>query len=519
MSSSKKSVQAKNPLFIFPQLPITQLEAGTQLEPLEPESMVEKKVGQESQWLYVRTPDGAKGYVSAQHLQIHVPDVVSFGIGVKPEMPAPVSFGIAAVKEEIQVQVVSPEVGYLNMRSQPSTSGALVTRVSHGNTMTPLEPEATVRAKVGRHGEWLHVRLDDGRKAYAAAWYLELFEPPEPSPVTTTEKPSTMPPKPSTTVEPSEFKVWIYSPEVGYLNIRNAPSTSGALITQAPHDSSLIPLEPEADVRAKVGKKGQWIKVRLNDGQEGYGAASYFSLISARAPDAELEPPAEQKIAVTSSLSGTERQVANAWNRLGGLLQALADKLSIDPGVAVAVLTVESGGRAFGPDGRMIIRFENQIFYDRWGKNHPDKFAQHFSYNSDKRWTGHQWRRAPGQAWQSFHGDQDSEWEVLEFACTLDDTAAKSSISMGGPQIMGFNYAALGYTSVQNMFDAFAESERHQATGFFNFVRSRGANTISTLQNLDFEGFAKVYNGPGQAAHYGNLIRKAYDAYKKLSKA
>jgi hypothetical protein len=38
--------------------------------------------------------------------------------------------------------------------------------------------------------------------------------------------------------------------------------------------------------------------------------------------------------------------------------------LCIDAAIAVAVLAVEAGGRAFGGDGRMIIRLENHIFYD-----------------------------------------------------------------------------------------------------------------------------------------------------------
>jgi predicted flap endonuclease-1-like 5' DNA nuclease len=87
---------------------------------------------------------------------------------------------------------------------------------------------------------------------------------------------------------------------------------------------------------------------------------------------------------------------------------------------------------------------------------------------------------------------------------------------MGGPQIMGFNYAALGYAAVQQMFDAFAASEPNQVVGFFDFVRSRGEEAIQTLQSSDFVGFARFYNGSGQAEHYGSLIRQAYEAYRRL---
>ena len=399
---------------------------------------------------------------------------------------------------EIKVQVDSPELGYLNVRSQPQ--GALVTTVAHDSILVALEPEATARAKIGQYGQWLHVRLADNRDAYVAAWYLKL------------------PPVADTTVDStaqSTIEVWVYSPEVGYLNIRKSPSTRGALITQAQHNASVTSLESKADTQAKLGQRGQWLHLRLDDGREGYAAASYLSSVSPSPPDTSLEPPEDDKIAITSDLSTTERQVAQAWNRLGGRLQTLAEQLAIDPGVAVAVWRVESAGASFGSDGRMTIRFENHVFYDYWGKNHPDTFSRHFTFNSGQRWTGHQWRPLSGEAWRACHKGQDGEWQAFNFACTLDDTAARSSISMGGPQIMGFNYKSLGYTSVQEMFQAFTGSEGNQVLGFFNFCRSR-TKTIPMLQNSDFVGFAGVYNGSGQAQTYGSLIQKAYDAYRRL---
>lgn len=235
-------------------------------------------------------------------------------------------------------------------------------------------------------------------------------------------------------------------------------------------------------------------------------------------PEVPLEPPDSEKIDPGSNPTYVERQVASLWNRMGGLLKALAAHLEIDPATAVAVLTVESGGRAFDANGRMIIRFENHVFYDRWGKDNLDVFQQHFQFNSGQRWTGHQWRPAAHEAWRTCHTSQDEEWRVFEFARILNDTATKLSISMGGAQIMGFNYATLGYDTVQQMFDAFSVSERDQIIGFFNFVRGRTSESprIAALQALDFVTFARLYNGPGQAAQYGAAIRSAYDTFYGL---
>ena len=252
----------------------------------------------------------------------------------------------------LKLRINSPDLGYLNARAQPDINGALVTQVAHASIVTALDADATVRARVGQQGQWLYVNIDGKQQAYVAAWYVELLEEPS-HPGVAVGAPS-----------PTGMQVWVYSPEVGYLNIRSAPSTRGTLIDQVQHNTSVQALDAEAEVRARLGQHGQWLNVRLPDGRVGYAAASYLSPVGPPAPDASLEPSEEEKINVTPGLSGVNRQVAQTWNRLGGQLQMLAEQLGIDPGVGVAVWAVESAGRPFGPDGRMTIRFENHIFYN-----------------------------------------------------------------------------------------------------------------------------------------------------------
>ena len=79
-------------------------------------------------------------------------------------------------QDQVTLQVNSPEVGYLNIRNSPSTSGALVTRVNDQATLGALEPEDAVRQKVGQQGAWLKVQTPDGQIGYAAAWYLKLAD-------------------------------------------------------------------------------------------------------------------------------------------------------------------------------------------------------------------------------------------------------------------------------------------------------------------------------------------------------
>ena len=107
---------------------------------------------------------------------------------------------------------------------------------------------------------------------------------------------------------------------------------------------------------------------------------------------------------------------------------------------------------------------------------------------------------------------------MFEFACSLDDTAAKRSISMGAPQIMGFNCTAIGCESPQEMFDCFAGSERDQIIGFFDFVGGGTTDSarVQALQRQDFLTFATLYNGTGQAPMYAALIRNKFDALHRV---
>lgn len=180
----------------------------------------------------------------------------------------------------------------------------------------------------------------------------------------------------------------------------------------------------------------------------------------------------------------------------------LAEKYGLRPAVVAAVIDIESGGRAFGPDGRMIIRFENHIFEQYY--HNALLYDGHFSYG-EPVWTDHEWR-GDGVDWYPVHtGAQSSEWDCFNYARAMGETAAMQSISMGAPQIMGFNYHHCGYLSVQKMFDAFSGSAQAQIEGFFAYLESTGA--LAALQAGEYLRFAVIYNGTGQAEYYAGLIR------------
>jgi hypothetical protein len=312
------------------------------------------------------------------------------------------------------------------------------------------------------------------------------------------------------------------------LNLREGPGTEFRVLLVLPPDTP-VEIRGEQDEWLQVSGLGQagWAhrgfvlleaqgvpSGLLNTRSDGAGAPKALDAV----PLAAL---AERTIRLGPGATGTERLAANTWNRYGGLLEALAADLRIEPGIAVAVLAIESGGRGFAADGRMIIRFENHLFQRQWGRQNPEVFNRHFSFNPEKQWLDHKWRQFTNQPFREFHGTQDGEWAVFSFARSLDDTAAKLSISMGGPQIVGFNHAALGYESVHQMFDAFSADERNQIVGFFDFVQgpSRDSRRVLALQAGDFTTFASMYNGPGQAAKYGSLMQGLFDTFQRLKPA
>ena len=303
------------------------------------------------------------------------------------------------------------------------------------------------------------------------------------------------------------------------LNLRKEASTDSAILKSLARGAKVEIL----------GSEGAWYQAKAG-GTTGFVHGDFIRIMETNPvagflheredlASAPLEPAASRKIPIKASFNGTQKLVAQTWNTQGGLLDVLCNVVGIDPAAAVAVLCVESSGRGFGDDGRMIIRFENHVFWDKWGKQNADNFNGHYRFNASKRWLGHQFCEMLGGTFGDCHRTgQAHEWQVFNFARNLDETSAMRSISMGGPQIMGFNHPLIGYDSVQEMFERFQSDLRWQAIGLFDFVKGAGTTSsmLEALRRKRFDDFATHYNGPGQAAEYGGRIQKFHDAFESV---
>ena len=235
-----------------------------------------------------------------------------------------------------------------------------------------------------------------------------------------------------------------------------------------------------------------------------------------------LSPPADLLKPAPSQPEA--RPIVRAWNRFGGLLAPACEMLGIDLGCALAVLCVESGGSGFGPDGRLKIRFEVHHFrraLAALGSPLLEAFPRHFCFEASRAWLGHMFRNGASSLWQHVHRSQSGEWEALHFARCWHEPAALASTSMGAPQILGANHAAIGYGTAREMFDAFADpqrGERNQLLAFFDFLRRAQPQEkiLAALHARNFTEFARLYNGPGQAAAYAQRIATQFELWQKV---
>jgi predicted flap endonuclease-1-like 5' DNA nuclease len=194
------------------------------------------------------------------------------GAPVQPEPPA---------QPTIQVQVTSPQVGHLNIRSAPYASAGLVTQAPDGSMLGALEAEDVARRKIGQQNQWLWVCTSEGQMGYAAAWYLRL---------------------PEGTAPPAAPAISVVVDSQGVpLKVRSGPGTQYAILVEVPDGTRLQALESEQATQSKVGQQGQWLQVQTSQGVAGYSAAWYMRLQVAPAvafalPVEEAELAEERKL-------------------------------------------------------------------------------------------------------------------------------------------------------------------------------------------------------------------------------
>ena len=166
-------------------------------------------------------------------------------------------------------------------------------------------------------------------------------------------------------------------------------------------------------------------------------------------------------------------------------LAAAAKQLGVSAAEIWTVVSVETSGCGFLDDGRPEILYERHIF-SRLTKNKFDD-----GDISDPTPGGY----GPTGAHQ---------YDRLLIAAAKDRTAALMSASWGIGQVMGENFDAAGFPSVEAMVTAMADSEDSQLQAMANFLTAKGLQ--NSLRVHDWTSFARGYNGPNFAINRYDVL-------------
>jgi N-acetylmuramidase/Putative peptidoglycan binding domain len=182
-----------------------------------------------------------------------------------------------------------------------------------------------------------------------------------------------------------------------------------------------------------------------------------------------------------------------AWALSKAGLDANAAQLGVSAAEIWTVLAVETSSCGFLPDRRPQILYERHVFHRLTQGRYDDGDI------SDPSPGGY---GAPGA----------HQYERLSLAIARDRSAALQSTSWGIGQIIGYDFAAAAYSSVENMINAACQSEDEQLQATGNLLISMKAHTA--LRAHDWTSFARRYNGPDYVTNrYDVRLNAEYNKY------
>ena len=184
--------------------------------------------------------------------------------------------------------------------------------------------------------------------------------------------------------------------------------------------------------------------------------------------------------------------------------QAAAKELGCEVAAIRAVASVESAGSGFILDP-VANAYVPKILFERH-KMHS--FLKAKGYNT---------ANYPSDIVSATRGGYKggiAEHTRLQRACEINRECALKSCSWGAFQIMGFNYASLGYKTVQQFVNDMYGSEATQLNAFVRFIKA-DPRLVKALKALDWATFARIYNGSAYKENkYDVKMDQAYKTFK-----
>jgi N-acetylmuramidase len=159
-------------------------------------------------------------------------------------------------------------------------------------------------------------------------------------------------------------------------------------------------------------------------------------------------------------------------------LEMAANAIQVDLAALLAVAEVEAGTRGlFGADGMPTILFERHLFH---------------------RFTGGRWSRSHSSISNPLpggYGKFSDQWPKLRRARELDRDAANRATSWGAWQVLGDNWKAVRFASIDDFVEAMVFPDG-QLRAFVGFIRST-TGLAHAIRIKDAKEIARLYNGPG----------------------
>lgn len=174
--------------------------------------------------------------------------------------------------------------------------------------------------------------------------------------------------------------------------------------------------------------------------------------------------------------------------------------LNVDEAAVRAVVEVEAASYGFDEKRRPRILFEPHIFWRQLGPGIKRNEAREYGLAYPR------WRR-------NYPRTMDARYAQLDRACQIDRAAAIKSASWGLGQVMGFNYKAAGFASIEAFVEAMKESEGEHLMAMAMFIKTNRLD--DEMRARDWAAFARRYNGPGYAKN--NYDTRLANAHARFS--
>lgn len=176
-----------------------------------------------------------------------------------------------------------------------------------------------------------------------------------------------------------------------------------------------------------------------------------------------------------------------------------AKQLGVPVAMLYAVQEVEAKSDGFLPTGAPLILFERHYMWRGLGERQLYKLQSKMNKERpdlcQPKWGG--------------YGTTASQHKRLDDAVAYHRETALESASWGLGQVMGANWKALKYPSLQAFINAMYADEDQQMDAMCRFIKYN--NLVSAMLSRNWNRFARVYNGPAYAEnHYHTKLAAAY---------